>query len=134
MAFKNAGTPTPFGDTTPMPVTTTRLFILSVYLFNNSRKHTVGHQFAGAVQHLHITFQLPKTEVLLFRYTVTFCPGSTILKNDTSVDVKQGEQIVILAKFNSVSFSIKNIPITTRPICAIISVIITPGVMGLPAK
>ena len=73
-------------------------------------------------------FNFPNLKYIFSEITIIFSFGKTGFKNSISVDVKAIEVFLLNESFN------KKIPKQTKPICAITSVKITPGVTGLPLK
>ena len=73
-------------------------------------------------------FNFPNLKYIFSDITVTFSLGKTGFKNSISVDDKAIEVFLLNVSFN------KKIPKQTNPICAITSVKITPGVIGLSLK
>jgi hypothetical protein len=77
---------------------------------------------------LTLHFNFPNRKYIFSEKTVTFSLGKTGFKNAISVEVSA---IVGLSLKLSI---VKYIPKQTNPICAIVSVKMTPGVMGLSLK
>src|SRR5580692_1400755 len=75
IAFKKAGTPTPFGETTPKPVMTTRRLIISSFSFtypggarnstfpDHAREYPFRNLFAFSVLHHYLALQFVKSEI-----------------------------------------------------------------------
>src|ERR1700685_231326 len=79
IAFKKAGTPTPFGETTPKPVMTTRRLIISSFSFarflDHAREYPFRNLFAFSVLHHYLAFQFVKSEIDLTGNYGNFLPG-----------------------------------------------------------